>query len=107
MEIRCDSESPGGEDPAGRLTPSGIQRVCVRAREKAGIVAPEAIAKRRDALIDKLDTVYSTAKVTSPAAYSAAQKALKENEDLTFSTEEIDVMLQPTLRKVRKPETTS
>lgn len=29
-----------GQDPAGRLTPSGIQRVCVRAREKAGIAKP-------------------------------------------------------------------
>lgn len=73
---------------------------------EAGIIAPEAIAKRRDALIDKLDTVYSTAKVTSPAAYSAAQKSLKQNEDLTFSTEEIDVLLQPTLRKAGKPAVT-
>lgn len=29
-----------GQDPAGPLTPSGIQRVCVRAREKAGIAKP-------------------------------------------------------------------
>jgi hypothetical protein len=66
---------------------------------QAGTVAPDSIVKRRDALIDKLGTVYSTAKVTSSAAYAAAQKALKIKEDLSFSTEEIDAMLQPTLRK--------
>lgn len=66
---------------------------------EAGTVAPEAIGKRRDVLIDKLDNVYSTARVTTNAAYTAAQKALKLKEDLTFSVEEIDVLLQPTLRK--------
>jgi hypothetical protein len=72
---------------------------------EAGIVAPEGIAKRRDVLIDQLDTVYSTARVTSYPAYAAAQNALKNKEDLTFSVEEIDVMLQPTLRKGDKPKT--
>lgn len=66
---------------------------------EAGTVAPETIVKRRDLLIDKLDTVYSTARVTSYPAYAAAQKALKLKEDLTFSVSEIDAMLQPTLRK--------
>lgn len=66
---------------------------------EAGTVAPDAIVKRRDVLIDKLDAVYSTARVTTYAAYAAAQKALALKEDLTFSVAEIDNMLQPTLRK--------
>ena len=69
---------------------------------QAGIIVPEGIAKRRDAIIEKLDTVYSTANITSPNAYAAAQKALKLKEDLTFSVKEIDAMLQPTLRKASK-----
>lgn len=69
---------------------------------EAGTVAPDAIVKRRDVLIDKLDTVYSTARVTTYAAYAAVQKALKLKEDLTFSVAEIDNMLQPTLRKGEK-----
>lgn len=74
---------------------------------EAGITPPDAIAKRRDALIEKLDAVYSTAKVTSSAAYAAAQAALKSKEDLTFSVEEIDAMLQPSLRKALKADATS
>lgn len=66
---------------------------------KAGVIAPELIVKKRDSLHQSLDTIYSTARVTSGEAYTAAQKALKLNEDLTFSDAEIDLMLPSKLRK--------
>lgn len=65
----------------------------------AGVVAPEGIVKKRDALQQSLDTIYSTARVTSGKAYGAAQRALKLKEDLTFSDDEIDLMLPSSIRK--------
>ena len=72
---------------------------------KAGVVAPEAIVKRRDLLQQALDTIYSTARVTSAAAYAAAQEALKLKEDLTFSDAELDLLLPSQLRKNPEPQT--
>lgn len=68
---------------------------------ESGAISPDVVMKRRDALILDLDTVYRNARVTSPEAYRAAQKALKLKEDLTFSVEEIDLMLPPRLRKLK------
>lgn len=72
---------------------------------ETGAVTADVVMKRRDALIADLDTVYKSARVTSPAAYADAQKALKINEDLTFSVEEIDLMLPEGLRKSKPSDT--
>jgi hypothetical protein len=66
---------------------------------QTGAISPEIIGKRRDALLEDLNAVYAAARVTSPEAYAAAQKALKLKEDLTFSDDEIDMLLPAGLRK--------
>jgi hypothetical protein len=53
---------------------------------------------KRDALTEHASQVYSSAPETDAIAYAAAQRALKRNEELTFASWEIDIMLPPALR---------
>lgn len=53
---------------------------------KNGSLSDETVTKRRDALIEELKLIYKFAPPTSSAAYKAAQKALKINEELTLKT---------------------
>ena len=55
--------------------------------------------ERRCNLIYELSDIYKNAPRTSNLAYVKAQKALKINEELTFSDDEIDNLLPSTLRK--------
>ena len=48
---------------------------------------------RRDALLQQLHTVYSGAPSTTVRAYTKAQKALQQWEEMTFSDEELDKLL--------------
>ena len=59
----------------------------------------EVIQKERDVLMEDLHVVYSNAPTTNPRAYRKAQKALKQNEDMTFSDEEIDAFLPTELKR--------
>lgn len=59
----------------------------------------EAAAARRDVLQTLLAKVYKGVPQTNGKAYSAAQKALKELEDYTFSDAEIDHFLPESLKK--------
>lgn len=56
-------------------------------------------AQIRDDLTRRLDVIYHNAPITSSEAYMAAKEALKVTEEMTFSDEEIDSFLSPTLRK--------
>ncbi|HOZ05458.1 MAG TPA: SLATT domain-containing protein [Arenimonas sp.] len=62
---------------------------------------PEATG-RRDELQRLLAKIYKGAPQTNNKAYVAAQKALKESEDYTFSAEEIDAFLPATLKRTAK-----
>ncbi len=53
----------------------------------------------RDELNEKLMNAYRGAPKTNNKAYQIASKALKENEELTFSDSEIDKLLPENLRK--------
>lgn len=53
----------------------------------------------RDVLNSKLINTYKGAPKTINAAYNEASKALKENEEFTFSDEEIDKFLPSSLRR--------
>lgn len=66
---------------------------------RGGVVGADEARSRRDLLTDRTARVYEAAPDTDDKAYAAAQKALKENEDLTFSTREIDLMLPVHLRE--------
>jgi hypothetical protein len=60
---------------------------------KNAALSEEALSKRRDALIEELKLIYKFAPPTSSAAYKQAQKALKINEELTFTNDEINQFL--------------
>lgn len=68
---------------------------------KAGIVSTGQITNRRDELQEKLSGINMGAPRTMNKAYAEAQKALKLNEELTFSDKEIDVFLPIDLRRTK------
>lgn len=59
----------------------------------------EDIVMKRDTLQNQLLKIYEQAPRTTLKGYTRAQKSLKQGEELTFSDEEIDVMLPQELRK--------
>jgi len=59
----------------------------------------EEITNKRDQLQDQLRDTYEGSPRTNFKAYKSAQNALKNNEELTFSEEEIDLLLPAKLRK--------
>lgn len=59
----------------------------------------EAIQKERDNLLGTLHNVYAGSPSTTYAAYKKAQEALKRNEDMTFSDQEIDAFLPRELKR--------
>ena len=65
-------------------------------------ISEESIISRRDNLIEELKMIYKFAPITSTKAYSKAQKALKINEELTFSDKEIDQFLPEELKLKRQ-----
>jgi hypothetical protein len=48
---------------------------------------------RRDKLNAKLEEIYKNCPRTTPAAYAAAQRALKSEEELFFTDAELNKML--------------
>lgn len=62
------------------------------------------LRSRRDELTNRLQKVYQAAPQTTGKAYSQAQDALKNKEDLTFSENELDLLLPPTLRRSARKE---
>ncbi len=59
----------------------------------------EAIQIERDTLLTALHNVYAGSPSTTYAAYKKAQEALKRNEDMTFSDQEIDAFLPRELKR--------
>jgi hypothetical protein len=70
---------------------------------KAGIRPLHDACDARDRLQKELAAVYASAPRTTPEGYARASKALKVNEDLTFSDAEIDQFLPAPLRKLLPP----
>lgn len=62
----------------------------------------EIIKKRRDKLQEQLVVIYKGSPRTISKAYDKAKKALKLNEEMTFSDEEIDCFLPVDLRKTER-----
>jgi hypothetical protein len=71
---------------------------------KAETVSIENIIVRRDRLQSELHSIYQGASRSISGAYDKAGKALKSNEELTFSDEEIDMFLPKELRKSTKAQ---
>ena len=57
------------------------------------------IQGKRDALVDELGAVYANSPRTTEGAYRKARKALKLQEEITFSEAEVDAFLPPKLRR--------
>jgi hypothetical protein len=66
---------------------------------KARLASAEDVIKRREELQNKLTKTYKGSPRTFSKAYKDAQKALKVNEELTFTDKEIDAFLPFPLRK--------
>lgn len=63
------------------------------------ILEPEVIIKKRDELQERTSQVYINSPRTDTKSYVEAQKALKYNEEQTFSENEIDIMLPNSIRR--------
>lgn len=63
------------------------------------ILEQEYIMKKRDELQERTAEVYSCSPRTDRKSYSEVQKALKSDEEQTFSEEEIDIMLPNSIRR--------
>jgi hypothetical protein len=61
-------------------------------------ISAEEVQLRRDRLLLDLKAVYDSAPDTTSSAYAAAQKALKVNEEMTFSQSEIEHFLPTAMR---------
>ena len=66
---------------------------------KSGGITDENVIRQRDDLTDRLNEIHHDAPQTTSIAYKKAQKALKINQELTFSDDEIDNFLPATLKK--------
>lgn len=60
------------------------------------------IRNKRDELQERTAEVYSNSPRTDSKSYQAAQKALKTEEEQTFSEEEIDIMLPNSIRRCNR-----
>jgi hypothetical protein len=61
-------------------------------------ISEDTIIIRRNEIIEELKLIYKFAPITSSKAYKKAQEALKINEELTFSDDEIDQFLPNELK---------
>jgi hypothetical protein len=94
---------PGGtaqkhRDAAARIWPLRESYLSLLTDLKAGAINYGKAAERRDELQEKLSIIYKAAPQTDAKAYAEAQKALKFNEEFTFSEGEIDCFLPASLR---------
>ncbi len=62
----------------------------------------EILQQERDVLMADLHSVHDRAPRTTSRAYMEAQKALKHNEDMTFSDAEIDAFLPKELKRSQR-----
>ena len=66
---------------------------------KAEIIELDVLIEKRDSLKDRLNNIYKGSPRTINKAYKEATKALKLNEELTLSNDEIDMFLPNELIK--------
>jgi len=71
---------------------------------KAENISVDVIVESRDKLQNELFNIYKGAPRSISKAYDEASKALKSNEELTFSDKEIDMFLPKELRKSTNPQ---
>ncbi len=65
---------------------------------QSGKISLDQAVNRRDSLVSLSDEAFDNAPIISGKAYSKAQQALKQKEELFFTDDQIDMMLPPALR---------
>jgi hypothetical protein len=95
---------PGGtaqkhRDAAASIWPIRESYLSLLTDLRMNSISNDQAIKRRDDLQTKLAAIYKGAPQTNYKAYSAAQVALKANEEYTFSDAEIDKFVPAALRK--------
>ncbi len=63
------------------------------------VLSVQDVMNKRDELQERTSEIYSNSPKTDYKSYKAAQKALKTEEEQTFSEKEIDVMLPNSIRR--------
>lgn len=71
------------------------------------ILEPQHVMTKRDELQNRTAEVYSNSPRTDAKSYKEAQKALKTEEEQTFSEQEIDNMLPNSIRRCNKKSNAS
>lgn len=66
------------------------------------VLSDSEITAKRDDLIDRCAEIYATMPATDAEGYTAAQQALKSNEEQFFTQDELNKMLPQHLRKEEK-----
>ena len=96
--FRFHEEAEAHRDIASRLWDVRESYVSLIADLMSREITDAEARVRRDELQETAREVYSSAPRTTPKAYGRAQKGLKENEELTFSSRELDLLLPEALR---------
>lgn len=96
--FRFHEEAEAHRDIASRLWDVRESYISLITDLMSSQIADADARTRRDALQEATREVYSSAPRTSPKAYGRAQEGLIHNEELTFSSRELDLMLPEALR---------
>ncbi len=99
LKLNPEQEGARAGDAARRLWVVRESYYCLLADMQDGRLSADSAAARRDALVQETAAIYQAAPRPLPAAYRKASGALKQGEELTFTTEEIDRLLPPGLRR--------
>jgi negative regulator of replication initiation len=65
-------------------------------------LSSEDLRQQRDVINKALEEIYKDAPRTDQRAYAAAKRALKAEEELFFTDNELDLMLPHVLRRTKK-----
>jgi hypothetical protein len=96
--FRFHEEAEAHRDVAARLWDVRESYVSLIADLISGEIADADARDRRGELQEASRQIYSSAPRTTPKAYGRAQEGLKYNEELTFSSRELDLLLPEALR---------
>lgn len=96
--FRFHEEAEVHRDIASRLWDVRESYVSLIADLMSGEITDADARARRDQLQEITREVYSCAPRTSPKAYGRAQEGLQNNEELTFSSRELDLLVPEALR---------
>ncbi|NUU06443.1 SLATT domain-containing protein [Leifsonia sp. C5G2] len=96
--FRFHEEAEAHRDIASRLWDVRESYVSLIADLMSAVIADDAARARRDELQQTTRAAYSSAPRTTQRAYDRAKEGLKNNEELTFSSRELDLLLPETLR---------